>query len=81
MINNVKIEYRCKDRVEVFSLPMVPSIINDMIKGEAIAEVLSSYYKAMMTYDETLDLSLEMLLTLPIKRDANVRILKVTTIE
>ena len=36
MINNVKIEYRCKDRVEVFSLPMVPSIINVMIKGEAI---------------------------------------------
>ena len=76
MINNVKIEYRCKDRVEVFSQPMVPSIINDMIKGEAIAEVLSSYDKAMMTYDETLDLSLEMLLTLSIKRDTECKKIK-----
>ena len=73
IINKVKIEYRCK---EVFSRPMVPSIINDMIKGEAIAEVLNSYAKAMMTYDEKFDLSLEMLLVLSIRRDTECKKIK-----
>ena len=48
MINNVKIEYRCKDKIEAFSPRMIPSILNDMIKGEAIFEVLNSYDEAMM---------------------------------
>ena len=47
-----------------------------MIKGEAIFEVLNSYDEAMMTYDETFDLSLEMLLTLSIKRDAECKKIK-----
>ena len=34
---------------------MIPSILNAMIKGGAIFEVLNSYDKAMMTYDETLE--------------------------
>ena len=76
MMSKVKIEYRCKDRIEVFSPPMIPSILNDMIKGEAIFEVLNSYDKAMMTYDETLDLLLQMLLTLSIKRDAECKKIK-----
>ena len=39
-----------------------------MIIGEAIAEVLNSYEKAMMKYDEEFDLSLKILLTLSIKQ-------------
>ena len=72
----MKIEYKCNDRVIVFSQPMVPSILNDMINGEAIAEVLSSYDKAMMINDEEFDLSLEMRLTLSIRRDTECRKIK-----
>ena len=76
IVNNVTIEYRCKDRIEAFSPPMIPSILNDMIKGEAIFEVLKSYDEAMMTYDETFDLSLEVLMTLSLKRDEECKKIK-----
>ena len=76
MVNNVKIEYRCKDRIEAFFPSMIPSILNDMIKGEAIFEVLKSYDEAMMTYDEIFDLSLEMLMTLSLKRDSECKKIK-----
>ena len=47
-----------------------------MKNGEAIAEVLSSYDKNMMLYDEEFHLSLEILLTPFIRRDAECKEIK-----
>ena len=70
MIKKVKIEYICKNKVEVFSEQM---IINDMINGEAIAEVLISNQKINMKYDKEFDALLVMLLMLSLRRDAECK--------